>query len=107
MLGTVVVIMRRKSSLNMGQEALGSDKVSNSFQSMEQRRALACSKSARWYSQTFQGGEGEGLLKQNQWEGRRIEKWSEEGTGGRILQASMLGGRKIRSILEGVPVREK
>ena len=43
--------MQRKTSLNMAQETLGSDKGSNSFQSMEQRRALACSESVRWYSQ--------------------------------------------------------
>ena len=58
LLGTMVVIMWRKSSLNMAQEALGYDKGSNSFLSMELRRALACSKSARWDSQTLQGGEG-------------------------------------------------
>ena len=39
---------------------------------------------------------------------KRIEKWSEEETGGRILQgASMLDGRKTRSIVEGVSVWEK
>ena len=42
-----------KMFLNMAQEARGSDNGSNSFQSMEQRRTLACSKSARWYSQTL------------------------------------------------------
>ena len=38
MLETVVVIMQRKSSLNVTQEALGSNKGSNSFQSMEWRK---------------------------------------------------------------------
>ena len=86
MLGTVVVIMQRKGSLNMAQEAFGSDKGSNSFQSMEQRRALACSKSVRWYSQTLRGGEGEGQLTESVGREKRIKKWSEEKTGGRILQ---------------------
>ena len=37
---------------------------------------------------------------------KRIEKWSEEETGGRILQegASLLDVRKTRSIVEGVLV---
>ena len=90
----------------MAQEALGSDKRSNSFQSMEQRRALAHSKSGRWYSQTLQGGEEEGLLTESVGREKRIEKWSEEETGARILQegASMLDGRKTRSMVEGVSV---
>ena len=50
--------MRRKSSFNMAQEASGSEKGSNSFQSIEQRRALTRSKSAGWYSQILRGGEG-------------------------------------------------
>ena len=106
LLGTVVIIMQRKSSLNMAQEALGSGKRSNSFQSMEQRRALAHSKSARWYSQTLQGGEGEGLLTESVRRNKSIKKWSEEETAGRILQegTSMLDGRKTRSIVEGVSV---
>ena len=37
----VVIIMRRKTFLYMVQDVLGSDKESNSFQSMEQRRVLA------------------------------------------------------------------
>ena len=96
--------MWRKSSLNMAQEALGSDKGSNSFQS--RRRALACSKSVRWYRQTLRGGEGKRLLTESVGREKRIEKWSEEETGGRILQegASMLDGRKTRSIVEGVSV---
>ena len=73
---------------------------------MEQRRALARSKSVRWYSQTLQGGEGEGLLTESVGREKRIEKWSEEETGGKILQegASMLDGRKTRSIVEGISV---
>ena len=90
MLGIVVVIMQRKSSLNMVQEALGSDKMSNSFQSLEQRRALARSKSVRWYSQTLQEGEGEGLLTESVGREKRMVKWSEKGTGGRILQEETL-----------------
>ena len=98
--------MRRKSSFNMAQEASGSEKGSNSFQSMEQRRALARSKSAGWYSQILRGGEGEGLLTESVGREKRIEKWSEEETGGRILQegVSMLDGRKTRSIMEVVSV---
>ena len=88
--------MWRKSSLNIAQEALGSDKGSNSFQSLEQRRALAHSKSVRWHSQTLQEGEREGLLTESVEREKRIEKWTEEETGGRILQegASMLDGKK-------------
>ena len=85
LLGIMEVIMQGKSSFNMAQEALGSDKGSNFFQSMEQRRALACSMSARWYSQTLREGEGEGLLTESGGREKRIEKWSEEETGGRIL----------------------
>ena len=47
LLGTVVVMMQRKSSLVMAQVALESDKGINSFQSMEQRRALTHSKLVR------------------------------------------------------------
>ena len=47
-----------ESSLNMAQEALGSDKGINLFQSMKQRRALTCSKSVRWYSKTSEEGKG-------------------------------------------------
>ena len=48
--GTQVCYKHRlwtKRSLNMAQEALGSDKGSNSFQTMEQRKALACAMSVR------------------------------------------------------------
>ena len=60
----------------------------------------------RWYSQTLQGGEGEELLTESVGREKRIEKWSEEETGGRILQegASLLDVRKTRSIVEGVLV---
>ena len=52
----------------------------------------------------MQEGEGEGLLTDSVGRETRIENWSEEETGGRILQegASMLDGRKTRSIVDGV-----
>ena len=102
--------MWRKCSLNIVQEALGSDKGSNFYQSLEERKALSHSKSVRWYSQTLQEGEGEGLLTESVARVKRIEKWSEEETEGRILQegASMLDGKKkTRLIVEGVSVWEK
>ena len=106
LLGTVVIIMQRKSSLNMVQEAFGSDMGSYSIQSIEQRRALVCSKSATWYSQTLRGGEGQGLVTESMEREKRIEKWSEEETRGRILQegVSMLNRTKTRSIVDGVLV---
>ena len=78
LLGTVVVMMQRKSSLIMAQEALESDKVLILFQSMEKRRALAHSKSVRWYSQTLRGGGGkgrEGLLTNSVGKERRKMVW--------------------------------
>ena len=59
-----------------------------------------------WYSQTLRGEEGEGLLTESVGREKRIEKWSEEETVGRILEEgeSMLDGRKTRSIVEGVSV---
>ena len=77
--------MWRKSLLNVVQEALGSDKGSNCFQSLEQRKALTHSKSVRWYSQTLREGKGEGLLTKSVGREKRIEKWTEEETRGRIL----------------------
>ena len=49
---------------------------------------------------------GEGLLTESAGREKRIEKWSEEETGGRILQEgpSMLDGTKSRSIVEDVLV---
>ena len=58
LLGTVVIILRRKSSFNMVKETLGFDKGSNSFQSMDQRRALTCSKSARCIARPWEEGRG-------------------------------------------------
>ena len=52
--------------------------------------------------QPERGGDGEGLLTESVGREKRIERWSEKETGGRILQegVSMLDRRKIRSIVE-------
>ena len=71
----------------MAQEALGSGKGSNFFQSMEKRRALALTISVRWYSQALQEGGEKELL--TDLVGKENRKWYGEETGGRILQGGI------------------